>query len=314
MLCSLVLAAVIAPWAFQGGKWLAETAARSELPGVVEWLAESCGRARLGRFYDRSLLFSALVLLPFLSARIRHLRAVSAPAPARPAIAQGWRRAAAQIATGFVIASVLLSALGAILAFTGAWELKDSTPRIGKLFTKVLLPAAGATLVEEWLFRGLLLGLWLRFSRPATACLGSALLFAFLHFLKPPGGTEIADPSNVFAGFRLLGSVLLHFADPLFFVTEFTSLVVAGLILAWARVRTGRLWFPIGLHGGWIVSFKAYNLFYQCSPDHPLVPWGVGDSLRTGLLPLVTLGVTALVCGMVLPRFEDPERINRASR
>ena len=38
------------------------------------------------------------------------------------------------------------------------------------------------------------------------------------------------------------------------------------------------------------MAFKAFNLFYQMVPGHPLRPWGVGDSLRSGILPLLTLG------------------------
>jgi membrane protease YdiL (CAAX protease family) len=158
-------------------------------------------------------------------------------------------------------------------------------------------------LLEEWLFRGLLLGLWLRSVRPATACLGTSLLFAFLHFMAPPDGTFIKDPAQVLAGFELLGKILLHFTDPLFFVTDFAALLAGGLILAWARVRTGALWFSIGLHAGWIMVFKGFNLLYQVIPGHPLHPWGVGDNLRSGILPLLTLGITAVICHFALRRF-----------
>ncbi len=307
----MVLAAAISPWAYQGGKWLAESAATRDLPGLIEWFAASCGRAKLGRFYDRSLLFSALVLLPFASRRIKRLRAIADPGSEVPRTRHAWKSAATQILTGCLIAGTILWGLGFILDLAGAYTPKDELPRVGKLFSKVFLPAVGASLVEEWLFRGILLGLWLRFSRPFSACLGSALLFSFLHFLKPPAGAVITDPTHALAGFQLLGGILLHFTDPRFFVADFASLAVVGLILAWARVRTGALWFSIGLHAGWIMVFKAYNLFYQNVPGHPLVPWGVGDSLRSGVLPLLTLAVTALACRLALRSFAP---VTRASR
>jgi membrane protease YdiL (CAAX protease family) len=150
--------------------------------------------------------------------------------------------------------------------------------------------------------------LWLRFARPVTACAGTALVFAFLHFLNPPAGSVIADPAHVLAGFQLLGKILLHFTDPLFFLTDFASLLAAGLILAWARVRTGALWFSIGLHAGWIAAFKAFNLFYQEVSDSPLRPWGIGENLRSGVLPLLTLGITAVICHFVLRRFSRASR------
>lgn len=299
---SLLLAAVISPWFYQAGKWLA---GQKELPGLLDWLASACGRAKFGRFFDRALLFSALLLLPLLFRRIRRLRETRPPGS--ELVPLGWRRACAQALTGCVLAGGILWVLCGFVEWTGAFVDRPSSPGFGRFASKVLLPAAGASLVEEWLFRGVLLGLWLRFARPAAACFGSSLLFAFLHFIKPPPGTVIADPSHPLAGIELLGGVFLNYLDPRFFIGDFISLTAVGLILAWARLRTGALWFSIGLHAGWIMGFKASSLLYRDVPGHPLHPWGVGDSLRSGMLPLLTLIVTAGVCHFVLKRFDVPQ-------
>lgn len=214
-----------------------------------------------------------------------------------------WKSAWIQILVGCVIAGGMLWGIGVILETVGAYALKSNPPATGKLLSKVLLPAVAAPLVEEWLFRGLLFGLWLRFAKPVAACLGTSLVFAFVHFLNPPAGTAMADPGHVFAGFELLGKILWHFADPLFFVTDFATLFVVGMILAWARVRTGALWFSIGLHAGWVLAFKTFNMFYEKVPGHSLRSWAVGESLRSGVLPLIALGITALICHFVLRRF-----------
>ncbi len=297
---SLLLAAVLAPWLYQGGKWLASVADKQGLPGLIEWFAASCGRAKIDRFYDRSLLLSALLLLPVLYRRVKHLRRhASNPGPAGTGVS-GTMPAVFQVAIGCMLAGGLLWALCLFVEWTGAITDKPSSPGAGKFISKVLLPAVGASVVEEWLFRGVLLGLWLRFTRPAAACLGSALIFAFLHFLTPPPGTVIADPTHPFAGFELLGGVLLNYMDPRFFIADFVSLAVVGLILAWARLRTGALWFSIGLHAGWIISFKTCGLLFRKVDDHPLRPWGLGEDLRSGLLPLLTLIITAGVCHFVM--------------
>jgi membrane protease YdiL (CAAX protease family) len=309
VLGALCMTALISPWVYQAGKQLATTAEVSDLPGAVEWLAAACGRSKFSRFFDRSLLLCALLGLPFLLRRIRNLRA-GAVGVESPRIKVSWQLAAAQILTGCVIAGGLLWALGGILDAVGFYSLKSNPPTFLKLLPKILIPAVVTSLIEEWLFRGVLLGLWLRFARPVAACIGISLLFAFLHFLKPPDGTLIANPGHPLAGFELLGKILLHFTDPMFFITDFATLLAIGLILAWARVRTGALWFSIGLHAGWILSFKAFNILYKQAPDHFLSPWGVGDNLRSGLLPLLTLGLTAIVCHFALKRFS----VSRASR
>jgi hypothetical protein len=83
------------------------------------------------------------------------------------------------------------------------------------------------------------------------------------------------------------------------------------MILAWGRLQTGALWFSIGLHAGWIAAFKGFSILHRAVPDHALRPWGVGDSLRAGLIPMFALAVTALICYFAL-KFFTPS--NRASR
>lgn len=307
VLGALLMAAVLAPWVYQGGKWLAAQCEANALPSFLEGLAASCERAKIGRFFDRCLLFSALVLLPVLLKRIRRIRR-EASTSADALVRFSWPSVAAQIATGCVIAGGLLWGVGFILDAAGAYVPRVDPPALGKLLPKIIIPAVAAPLVEEWIFRGLLLGLWLRFAKPAAACVGTSLVFAFVHFLKPPDGAVITDPAHALAGFELLGKILLHFSDPLFFVTDFATLFVVGLILAWARVRTGALWFSIGLHAGWVAAFKGFNLLYKDVDGHFLRPWGVGDSLRSGVLPLLALGVTAIVCHFALKRFSRASR------
>jgi uncharacterized protein len=299
---ALLMAAVLAPWVYQGGKWLADYGIANDLPALLEGLAKSCGRAKIDRFFDRCLLISALILLPVLLKRIRRLRSGN-DLPTSLPVRFSWQSVAAQITIGCVIAGGILWGMGLILDMVGAYVPKAHHPAIGKLLPKIVIPAVAAPLVEEWVFRWLLLGLWLRFSKPAAACVGTSLLFAFMHFMSPPEGSAIADPAHALAGFELLGKIFLHFTNPLFFVTDFATLVVVGLILAWARVRTGALWFSIGLHAGWVAAFKGFNLLYNGVDNHPLRPWGVGDSLRSGILPLLALGVTAIVCHFAMNRF-----------
>lgn len=308
VLCSLVLAALISPWLYQAGMHLAEVAENQTLPALVEWLAAACGRSRFSRYYDRALLLSALVFLPLLFRRIRTLRAIHGTGPVDIGVRIPWQSALSQVVLGCAIAGGMLWAMAAMLDMVGAYAPAANPPAPSRLLSKILVSAVVVSVLEECLFRGLLLGLWLRFARPATACLGSALLFAFMHFLKPPEGALIANPADGLAGFELLGKMLLHFTDPCFFVTDFATLLACGLILAWVRVRTGALWFSIGMHAGWIIIFKGSNLLYQSVPGHFLHPWGVGGNLRSGVLPLLTLGFTAGVCHLVLRRFDLPER------
>ena len=300
VLSALVLAAALAPWLYQAGKGLADAAAARELPAILEWLGAACGRADFSRFYSRALVFSAVAVLPLLCRRIRVLRAASG-CGAKPCVRLSWQSALIQIGVGCAIAGGMLWGIAMLLEGQGAFAPKPEVPAIGKLLGKILVPAVVVSPMEEWLIRGLLLGLWLRFAKPFAACVGTSLIFAAIHFLKLPEGSVITDPASALAGFELLGKVLLHFTNPRFFITDFASLFFVGMILAWARVQTGALWFSIGLHAGWIAAFKAFNLLYRPVANPP---WGIGETVRSGLFPMVTLGLTAMICYFVLRRFE----------
>lgn len=302
---SLVAAAVIAPWFYVWGNQLAAACNERDLPALIEWLGAACGRAKLGRFYSRAMLLSALILLPFLIHRIRTLSKSSGATRIIELEKLCPKTTITHLMASFALASGILWATGIALVYAGAFVAETSQVKGLKLLTDCALPAIGASLVEEWLFRGLLLGLWLRAARPVSACIWSSLLFSFLHFLKPP--VEISDPSHPLAGFDLLRHILRHFTQPQFFVTDFLTLAVIGMILCWARLRTRSLWFPIGLHAGWVFSFTAFNLLYNYS-DHPLHPWGIGTNLRSGIIPILGLGLTAVACHFFLKWLEQRKR------
>lgn len=307
---AVLLAAMIVPWIYQAGKAFAEICSNHDLSALAEWLGGACRRAHFSRYFSRSLAFSAIALLPFLFHRIRRIRADTGALGVVALHRVSWVSMLFQIAVGCVIAGGMLWAMGATLELLGAYAPKREVPSIGKMVRDVLPAAIGASLLEEWLFRGLLLGLWLKFSKPLVACLGTSLFFAFVHFLRAPDGAVIAAPGGPLAGFELLGKILHHFTDPQFFVTDFATLFGIGMLLAMARVRTGALWFSIGLHSGWIIALKAFNLVYQSVPAHPLHPWGVGETLRSGGFPLLTLGLTAVICHWILKRFEVKHEVD----
>lgn len=296
-LCSLLGAAILCPWLYQAGKALAAHSNANETSAFIEWLGAACDRAKIERFFSRALMLSALILLPLLIRRIRAIGRASGATQVMNLQKLGAKDSLLHLASSFLVAGAILWATGMILVQAGAFAADPGPIKHSRILSKCVAPAIGASLIEEWLFRGLVLGLWLRTSGPVKATIGCSLLFAFLHFLKPPGG--VTDPSHPMVGFELLGKVLLHFTEAQFFVTDFLTLTVVGIILCWARLRTHSLWFSIGLHAGWVFAYAAFNLYYD-STENPLHPWAVGDNLRSGIVPLIALIVTALVCRSVI--------------
>jgi uncharacterized protein len=296
----ILLAAAIVPWIYRFGKNLAAKAAAQDLSAFQEWLGASAGRAELDRYFSRAMVFSALILLPFLLRRLKTLKK-SANRLEEPVKSRlPWSLRISQWLAALIIAAGLLWSLGIVLELAGAYTPRPDFPKFSKLLNKAIIPALSASIIEEWLFRGLLLGVWLRIAKPVAACIGVSFVFAVVHFMEPPAGAEISDPAHYLAGFQLLAAIFSNYANPQFIAAELATLFSVGLILAYTRIRTGSLWFPIGLHAGWIFALKGFNLLHRGVEESPLRPLWIGDSLRSGLLPLLTLGLTAVICFFVL--------------
>ena len=148
----------------------------------------------------------------------------------------------------------------------------------------VLFAASVVPILEELLFRGFILGVLLRsFSRLGALLLTSAL-FSIIHFLKAPELTTPNDSVSWSLRFRLDRAFLLAIWRPAFcsppVSSPFSSI---ACILADARLRTRSLWFPIGLHAGWIF---ANGIFSKAAHREALaLPW-LGKDLLVGIAPL----------------------------
>jgi membrane protease YdiL (CAAX protease family) len=314
---ALACGALLAPWLYQSGKWLA--GAKPSF-GPLKFLASAAGRADFPTFLNRATLLSALVLIFPL---IRWLRQGQAAARYRDtpwslrlpdeAVVldrgqplrrnpRGWQH----LVMGFLLGAglLLLAGWGMLQAGFFVWKSAAFSTQgvpnkfvmpihLGKVLPLLLLGATVVAFIEETLFRGLLLGIFLRALRAVPAILLLSLLFAFVHFLQPPDGTVIVEPQAADAGFVLLGKIFSRFADPLSLVARFSLLAMVGGTLAYARYRTASLWLPLGLHFGWIVGvglFKAATWPVTGLPKSQA--WWVGGSLLEGVLPLAIVTVT----------------------
>lgn len=224
-------------------------------------------------YFHRALLVCAIAFLwPLLrSLRIRSTRDLALepnPHPAR------------DFTAGLALAGIPLFCLALVLIFTGVFALKASTS-LAPIIT-MLLAAVAVPLLEETLFRGLLLGILLRDFRPFRATLIISAFFAILHFLKPadhPGATTI----SWMAGFQAIGRSFVQFSDPILLLAGFVTLFLIGWILADARLSTRSLWLPIGMHSGWILVSGVFGKITK--RELLILPW-LGRNLLVGIIPV----------------------------
>ena len=203
------------------------------------------------------------------------------------------KHAWADLGVGFAAGFLLLMAMGYTAYLCQVYTYQGDV-RWDKIYKS---PGTAITvgILEEWLFRGVLLGLCLRVLKARTAILYISALFSILHFLKPiEDGLAITDVKWT-TGFAMLPYIFHQFAEPLLVLSGFTTLFAMGLMLALTRVKTASLWMPIGLHAGLILGNRVFNiLFKQAKEIEPnWLPWFYGERIEIGIAPLITIVLMA---------------------
>jgi membrane protease YdiL (CAAX protease family) len=175
----LLLGALLAPPLYWGGKFLAEliVSFKQTNTPVIGWIGKKLVSNEFGSYFDRAFLLSALGLLwPFLKwMRLSGDRLGLEKNPMR----------ARDTAAGFVVACAFLAVLTALLLWCGAYIMEPGVHWSG-IITRAALTCVAAALLEEWLFRGIFLGVALRTSRPWVAIIAVSAFFSILHRVKPP--------------------------------------------------------------------------------------------------------------------------------
>lgn len=334
---TLVLGAVLAPIIYNAGMALAAATEGRDSGGPLVWLGEKARSSsdNFPRFFNRALMAAAvLMLFPLLawlrvgrppggfrdtpwSLRLPDSALASAGGQPLRRNPEGWLHAL----IGFVVAAAVLLVSGWLLVRAGFFMWRDAPTfpsgvpnpfaepiEWGRAAREAMPRAVVVSVIEEILFRGVLLGIFLRAMKPLPAIAVLSLLFAFVHFLQPPEGAAVADPGAPGAGFELLGLILQRFADPLEFVSRFLVLGAVAVVLAVARYRTASLWLPIGLHTGWVFAYGVFKEAAWAMPDVPeSLRWLVGTSLLEGVLPLVLVLVTGGLALLLTRRRDDEE-------
>lgn len=289
MLGGALLAPALYDFGQVGAAWLGSHPLGETAAG--QSLLHSIRRAHFTRYFNRSALICAIIFIwPFL----RWVKLDCSLLPSWKPFNTGLK----QWGLGFVLASGLLLLLGFLFLGAGAYRLR---PVPGwSHFSEAVSAALGASLVEEFFFRSLLLGLLLRTMPIRVALFWSTFVFALVHFLKPPENWQIPSHQIDWAsGFLVLGQIAKGFGNFQFLLAEFATLFAVGWVLTSVRLQTGALWAGMGLHAGWVFGLKYFSglTLYQKG----WLPW-VGMNLKIGVAPLLTVLLTGWLTGLLLQK------------
>lgn len=276
---------------FEGGKFL----------GID--LHYEMQKAPLGRYFNRAMLLGALICLwptiKWLGVRPKDFLQLD-PNPRR------WRH----IGGGFVLAAGGFFVMGLILVNLQVFGGKSIEKPILEILMASLVSALAVGFLEEFFFRGCLLGLALQTTTKLKALIYISVLFSAVHFLKPPEHLQMPDPVTWTSGFWLVGQIFGQFGNPIFFLAEFITLVAVGWILGYTALRTRSLWLAIGLHAGWVFGIKVFGGLTERTKElEETLPW-IGQDLKSGLVALMMVGFTGSLTWFWLSRFEPGNRIS----
>ncbi|MGJ0514700.1 MAG: CPBP family glutamic-type intramembrane protease [Methylomicrobium sp.] len=173
------------------------------------------------------------------------------------------------------------------------WTLGFAVQKIGVSLGLALL----ISLVEEPLFRGLLLA-GLKSKLPVVAAiLISSSYYAALHFLKSQSEIPLQE-LNVLSGFILVGEAFGNLLNPIIY-PAFFALLMVGIFLCLLRTQlNASLGLCIGCHTAWVWQIKmSKSLFYfnyQSDYLYLVSPYdGVIGPLAAGWLMLTMIGYSA---------------------
>ena len=244
VLLVLAVTALVSPWA---------ATAWDLISGASAAAAED--RIPFSRFFDRFFMISGIVL--FFSCRsLLKIDSLSQLG------LSPRTRAASDVAVGLCFALGSMFALGFIMSAAGVYEVffRLSLGESVELYLKAILTGLTVGFLEEIFFRGIIFRGLLEDWKPLPAFLTANLFYSALHFVKP-GEQYFLSGVEPWAGFRHLFSTFAPFLEPAEIAPGMIGLLLIGIVLSYAFLRTGTLYLSIGLHAGWIISIKTVRVF-----------------------------------------------------
>lgn len=204
--------------------------------------------------------------------------------------------------SGIALALVPVAVLGVVYFSFGIYKLQPDV-QIVKLL-RIVGTALVVAVIEEFLFRGVALGLTARVFGRWPAAIGVSAVFAAVHFLKP--SKQSGEGVEWWTGFAQIPGIFTALPAPTVLFFGLVSLFVVGMILALATLRTRSLWLAIGLHAGWILGQQGMQWIgkSRLKPADELLPWVgpnvVSGAVPTGLVPLFVLLLTGAAVWLYL--------------
>src|SRR5439155_23845824 len=173
----------------------------------------------------------------------------------------GWAR---EFGRGLAIGLAGLGVGLVVAAFFGGVAPALRFPP-GKTLRKALLGAGAAVAIgvgEEALFRGVVLRRIRHDAGDVAAVVVPALVYAAVHVIR---ARSSAGPVHPWSGVQQTITLFAPLASGAM-LPQMVGLWLLGVLLAVARLRSGALWLPIGIHAAFVAAFRVGRLVFAVRP------------------------------------------------
>jgi membrane protease YdiL (CAAX protease family) len=202
-----------------------------------------------------------------------------------------WAAAALGLATG-AAAIAILWITAATVAHPGG-SATHGSPLIAVL--AAIVPALTIAIIEESFFRAFLLDGMADDFGPRTGLIASSAIYAAAHFVRAPARFQLTG-IHPLAGLQTLAAGLRHLGHPVTAAPGLFGLLLLGLLLAITFLKTGRVYFAIGLHASLIAGAKTFRKFAPGAQSAPgwLRGYGFPPLISGAAAWLLTLALLAI--------------------
>ncbi|MDR3317390.1 MAG: CPBP family intramembrane metalloprotease [Puniceicoccales bacterium] len=156
---------------------------------------------------------------------------------------------------------------------------------------KWLLSSIILSFIEEWLFRGLIFKILLKYMRPLLAIIFSSLLFAYFHFRPHYEISSHISYATFLDSFYYLYKVIFCTLANISYL-NFLIIFAFGCLLAMIYFHTQNLSAPIGLHAGVVFTFMYLKIYISFPTSHHFF---CSNNLLDSPFPLVVIIVAIIV-------------------
>lgn len=188
----------------------------------------------------------------------------------------------------------LVAILQQIIHFTPIYHPSQTLlPILLKILFLMPLSVLIISLLEEFLFKTIILRLFYTALSPIASLTAMSLFFAYSHFKMPSAIWKTAAlPVNTFAGFFVAFWNLFGIIHNFHWI-HFLSLTLLGAITGVLFLKTRSLYPSIAFHAGILIPLFIYKKFFLFAPDPPSLLLGT-HRLQDGLLTPILLSIILL--------------------